>query len=659
MKELRWRQKRHDTGVESRERAQFHTSGGDVATLAIGALGVVFGDIGTSPLYAIDQIFFGSADIGRTPENILGAISLAIWTITIVVAIKYALLVLRADNDGEGGVFALYGLLHRFRNEGRRVVLWSLMLGAGLLFGDGMITPAISVLSAVEGLEVVTPAFSPYIVPITVILLTGLFAIQLKGTSGIGVVFGPLLLVWFVVIAALGLVAIAQQPMILAAFDPSYGVSFLMRAGPFGSLLILSAMMLVVTGGEAMYADLGHFGVRPIRISWFTVVFPSLLLNYLGQGAYLLGGAPVEGGKLFYNLVPQTFLVPLVVLATLATIVASQALISAAFSLFSQAVGLGLFPRLNVRHTHQAHSGQIYIPFINWALYAGCVTLVLVFRTSAGLAAAYGLAVAGVMVITSAAMFAVARRYWEWSATRTAFVWGALIAVNGALLAASTLKFLEGGFIPLGIGVVSFLVMATWRWGRKATLAAYEARSSMTMADVVELHRTSTSFIERNALVLAPTQVRHPTDRAPTLVSLLWDRYGILPRNLILVEVIHPKVPYIHDDRYRVIVFDRDKERGSVISVQLRFGFMEEPNVERYLEDMARHHEIDLPAHPRQWVVHVSHENLLASRDMSLLRRLRFRLFLLLRLISRPTYYGYHLGDEVQLSAEILPVRVH
>jgi len=659
MKELGWGQRRQKAVAEYRKRTQFHVSSGSVGALAIGALGVVFGDIGTSPLYAIDQIFFGSADIGRTPENVLGAISLAIWTITVVVAIKYALLVLRADNDGEGGVFALYGLLHRFKNEGRRVLLWSLMLGAGLLFGDGMITPAISVLSAVEGLEVATPAFSPYVVPITVILLTALFAVQYKGTAGIGVVFGPLLLVWFVVIATLGLFAIAQQPGILAAFDPSYGTSFLMRAGPRGSLLILSAMMLVVTGGEAMYADLGHFGARPIRISWFAVVFPSLLLNYLGQGAYLLSGASVEGGKLFYNLVPQPLLVPLVVLATLATIVASQALISAAFSLFSQAVGLGLFPRLNVRHTHQEHSGQIYIPFINWALYAGCVTLVLVFRSSAGLAAAYGLAVAGVMVITSAAMFVVARRFWQWNATQTALVWGALITVNGALLAASSLKFLEGGFIPLGIGVASFVVMATWRWGRKATFAAYEARSTMTMADVVELHRGGVNFIERNALVLAPTQVRHLTDRAPMLVSLLWDRYGVLPRNLILVEVIHPKVPYIHEDRCRVIVFDRDKEYRSVIGVQLRFGFMEEPNVERYLEDMARHREINLPAHPRQWVVHVSHENLLPARDMGLFRRLRFRLFLLLRLISRPAYYGYHLGEDVQLSAEIVPVKVH
>ena len=263
------------------------------------------------------------------------------------------------------------------------------------------------------------------------------------------------------------------------------------------------------------------------------------------------------------------------------------------------------------------------------------------------------------MLITSAAMFVIARRFWEWNAAQTALVWGALITVNGALLAASSLKFLEGGFIPLGIGIVSFVVMATWRWGRKATFAAYEARSTMTMADVVELHRAGVNFIERNALVLAPTQVRHLTDRAPMLVSLLWDRYGVLPRNLILVEVIHPKVPYIHEDRCRVIVFDRDREYRSVIGVQLRFGFMEEPNVERYLEDMARHREINLPAHPRQWVVHVSHENLLPARDMGLFRRLRFRLFLLLRLISRPTYYGYHMGEEVQLSAEIVPVKVH
>ncbi|MGA7805376.1 KUP/HAK/KT family potassium transporter, partial [Bradyrhizobium sp.] len=339
-----------------------HAPRGGLAALTIGAIGVVYGDIGTSPLYAIDQIFLGPAAVTPTPENVIGAISAAIWTIILIVAVKYALLVLRAQNDGEGGVFALYGLLHQYKNQGTKLLLWSLMLGAGLLLGDGMITPAISVLSAVEGLEVVTPTFAPYVIPITVVLLTGLFAIQFKGASGIGVIFGPVLLLWFAAIAALGLAAIATQPAILAAFNPVYGAMFLMRAGLHEAVLILSVLILVVTGGEAMYADLGHFGARPIRIGWFAVVFPALILNYLGQGAYLLSGAEAVGGKLFYSLAPSSLLPPLVVLATLATIVASQALISGAFSLVAQAIGLGLLPRLEVLHTHHAHAGQIYIP---------------------------------------------------------------------------------------------------------------------------------------------------------------------------------------------------------------------------------------------------------------------------------------------------------
>jgi KUP system potassium uptake protein len=639
-----------------------HSSGpvarGSLAALAIGALGVVYGDIGTSPLYAIDQIFLGPASVAPTPANVLGAISLAIWTITLIVSVKYALLVLHAENDGEGGVFALYGLLHKYKNQGEGILLWSLMLGAGLLFGDGMITPAISVLSAVEGLQVATPTFGPYVLPITIALLTGLFAIQYKGASGIGGIFGPLLIVWFVVIAALGGAEIVQAPAILWAFNPMHGVAFLASGGLREAVLILSAMMLVVTGGEAMYADLGHFGARPIRIGWFVVVFPALLLNYLGQGAYLLSGAPVAGGKLFYSLAPAPLVLPLVVLATMATVVASQALISGAFSLTSQAIGLGLFPRLAVLHTHRAHAGQIYIPVVNWGLYLGCVALVIAFGSSSGLAAAYGLAVAGVMLVTSLAMFAIARRYWRWSMARTALVWVPMTAINGAFLAASSVKFLQGGFVPLSVGVAIFLIMATWRWGRKATFAAYAARSTMTMAELVALHRSSTVFLERNALIMAPNPLQHLSDRAPALVGLLWERYGVLPRNLILVQVTHPKVPYIHENRYHITVFDREKGRGSVIGVELRFGFMEEPNVERYLENMARHKQIDLPAHPRQWIVHVSHENLLPAKRMNPLRRLRFRLFLFLRLVSRPAYYAYHLGDEVQLSTEIMPVRV-
>ena len=424
---------------------------------------------------AIDQIFLGPAGVAPTPDNVLGAISLTIWTITLIVAVKYALLVLRAENDGEGGSSRSTACFIKNQN-GARVLLWSLMLGAGLLFGDGMITPAISVLSAVEGLDVVTPAFAPYVLPITVALLTGLFAIQFKGASGVGVVFGPLVIVWFVTIAALGWAEIAREPAILAAFNPTYGLAFLTRAGLREALLILSALILVITGGEAMYADLGHFGARPIRIGWFAVVFPALLLNYLGQGAYLLSGAPVAGGKLFYSLAPAPLLLPLVVLATLATIVASQALISGAFSLTWQAIGLGLFPRLDVLHTHRAHAGQIYIPITNWGLYLGCVALVLAFGSSSALAAAYGLAVAGVMLITSLAMFAIARRYWRWGAARTALVRGPLTAVNGAFLIASSVKFLEGGSCRFR-SARGFPHHGDLELGRKATFGAYAARA--------------------------------------------------------------------------------------------------------------------------------------------------------------------------------------
>ncbi len=635
-----------------------HAPHGSVAALSIAAAGIVYGDIGTSPLYALDQLFLSHGGVPLTRENVLGGISLVIWTITVIVAIKYAIFVLRAQNDGEGGVFALYALLHGHKRRGIVIFLWSLMLGAGLLFGDGIITPAISVLAAVEGLGVAAPALGRAVIPVTALLLTALFAVQVKGTSGIGRVFGPILTAWFIVLAVLGARQIAHHPEMLLAFNPVHGLLFLGRVGLYQALLVLGALMLVVTGGEAMYADLGHFGVLPIRISWFALVYPALLLNYLGQGAYLLSGAPIAGGNIFYSLVPPGLLYPMILLATAATIIASQALISGAFSLASQATGLGLFPRLKELHTHHAHAGQIYIPFVNWALYAGCIALVITFGSSSALGAAYGLAVSGVMMITSLAMFPVSRLCWGWGAVATGALWGTLTTINGSFLVASSLKFLEGGFVPLSIGIAVFLVMATWRWGRKATFAAYSKKETMTIAELIQLHRHSHFFMERTAVLMSPTPLRDASDRAPALLQLLWDRYGVLARNLIFVQVTHRKVPYIHDGRYVVTVFDKDRNGGSIIGVELSFGFMEEPNVERALEGMARLREIDLPTDRRQWIVHVSHENLLPARSMSLIQRFRFRLFMFLRQVSRPAFYYYGLGDEVQLSAETLPVRV-
>ncbi len=623
-----------------------------VAQLALGALGVVFGSVGTSPLYAMDQI------VRVAPENALGAVSLAIWSLTVVVAIQYPLFVLRAQNDGEGGVFALYGLLHGRADRHARMLLWALMAGAGLLIGDGMITPAISVLSAVEGLDVAVPTFSGAVIPVTLGLLVALFAFQFKGASGMGSVFGPIVLLWFVAIAGLGGAEIAAHPQILAAFNPAYGVSFLAHARFLEALLILGGLMLVVAGSEAMYADLGHFGPAPIRMSFYAVVYPALLLNYIGQGAYLLGGAPVPDHKLFFALAPHWLVAPLVALATAATIIASQALISGTFSLVSQAIRLGLFPRLEIRHTHHAHEGQIYIPVVNWMLLIGCVALVAWFGSSSALAAAYGLAVSGVMVITSASIIPVALRQWDWSPGRTALVWGPLTALNGAFLLASSLKLFEGGFVPIAVALVAFAAMATWRWGRKAIYAAQNAKATLTMAEVVELHRSSRHYLERNALIMSPRPLRSLGDRAPSLIRLIAERTGVLPRNLIFVQVIHKKTPYIHGSRYRVTVFDRNEQKGNVIGVELSFGFLEEPNVERALEDLARHQEIDLPSDPHQWIVHVMQENLLPARKRSVFKRMRLRLFQFLRQVSRPSYSYYGLGDEVQLTVEIIPVRL-
>jgi KUP system potassium uptake protein len=630
--------------------------------LTLGALGVVFGDIGTSPLYALNEIFSSEHHLSPSPENVLGCLSLVFWALTIVVALKYVLFVLQADNDGEGGVFALYGLLHQRRSHrklfGLQGVLWLLILAAGLLFGDGVITPSISVLSAVEGLQAVTPLFAPYVVPVTLLVLSFLFAIQSRGTAVVGAAFGPVILCWFAAIAFFGAHALFQRPETIFALDPRYALHFLLTS-PFSMILkAMGGVVLTVTGGEALYADMGHFGRAPIRLSWFLVVFPALILNYLGQGAFLLSGGPLQGGSLFFSLVPGALLLPMVVLATLATIIASQALISGAFSLSAQAIALGLFPRLEIVHTHHEHEGQIYSPFVNWMLYFGCVLLVLKFGSSTALASAYGLAVAGVMLATSIAMVGVARYFWAWTRARAAMVFGGFALFDLLFVISNSLKFLEGGYIPMLVGVLIFLVMVSWRWGRRATFAAYSGIRTMKVSELVALKEMATASAERNAVLMVPKAFSSLEENTPPLLQLLWARHGTLPRNLFFVEVVHRKVPYVHGNRCEVRVLHRDSGNGAIVSVTIQFGFMEAPDVEKALETLARHHEIDLDPSPEKWVVHVSQEKLLKGKSQQLPFRLRFRIFQLLRQISTPGFYYYGLGEKVQLSIEILPVRL-
>ena len=431
-----------------------------LTVLTVAALGVVFGDIGTSPLYALRECFSGVHAIAATPANVLGVLSLIFWSLIVTVSIKYLLFVMRADNGGEGGILALVALVRSSTKGGSRGMLVAIgLFGAALLYGDGMITPAISVLSAVEGLGVATRVFHPFIVPITAAILVGLFLIQRHGTAGIGRVFGPIMIVWFIAIAALGLLAIRDAPAVLTSINPMHAARFLV-AHRLRAFLTLGAVFLAVTGAEALYADMGHFGRTPIRIGWFAVALPSLVLNYLGQGAVLLS-RPAASLHPFYALAPDWGLYPLVILATIATVIASQAIISGAFSLTQQAVQLGYSPRFDIQHTSAHAYGQIYIPEINWMLMAATVGLVFGFRTSTNLAAAYGMAVTTTMVITTLLAYVVAREKWGWSVWRASLVTGLFLVVDVAFFGANLVKIAHGGWFPLLVASGIYTMMTT------------------------------------------------------------------------------------------------------------------------------------------------------------------------------------------------------
>ncbi|MBC7647596.1 MAG: potassium transporter Kup [Vitreoscilla sp.] len=442
------------------------TSKSSLSALVLGAIGIVYGDIGTSVLYAVKTVF-ADGHVALTPANIYGILSIFFWTLTVIVSIKYVMLVLRADNHGEGGTAALLALASNAVKDKpvlRRRLLIVGMFGAALFYGDGVITPAISVLSAVEGLEVISPKFTKYVVPLTLVILLALFVVQKRGTGGIGKFFGPITLVWFVAIGLLGLVQIAGNPAILKAISPHYALMF-MWASPGITFLILGAIVLCVTGAEALYADMGHFGKRPIRLAWFAVVMPALTLNYFGQGALLLA-TPAAVKNPFYLMMPEWALVPMVVLATAATVIASQALISGAFSATKQIIQLGYLPRLQMTHTSIKETGQIYIPFINWALFGAIVLAVIFFKSSDALATAYGIAVCGNMLITTVLTFYVVRFGWRYPLWLCIAATGIFFLIDFAFLASNMLKFVEGGWFPILVAGAIFTLMVTWKEGR-------------------------------------------------------------------------------------------------------------------------------------------------------------------------------------------------
>ena len=637
-------------------------SWGAMLALAIGALGVVYGDIGTSPLYAMREVFYNHHfHIEHSYDNVLGAVSLIIWALTIIVSFKYVVLVLRADNEGEGGVFALYDLIRKYKTRLSVFATMLLVFAAGLLFGDGVITPAISVLSSIEGLTVLTPFFNPYVVPITVIILTGLFAIQSKGTAKIGAIFGPIVGLWFFSLIYLGLRQIINFTPILFAFNPIYAFNFLLKT-PFEiTLLVLGSVMLVVTGGEAMYADMGHFGRLPIRLSWFSIVYPALIINYLGQGAFILGGGEVIEENLFFSMVPKSLLLPMVVLATMATIIASQALITGAFSLATQAVNLKLFPFLKIDHTHEEHEGQIYVPFVNWLLYVGCVILVIVFGSSSNLASAYGLAVSGVMLITTISMIAVSTKLWGWKPWFAYTFFGLLAVIDSVFLFANSLKFLAGGYVPVGVAVVFYILMQTWKWGSDKVSDAYSKIDKMTVKELINIKVENKYSIPSTMVFLTKNSLTRVSDTVPLVEQIVWQRYKALPKNLLFLTVIAKKTPHIKDsDRYSIKKFYEDTARGSIYSVILRHGFMEEIDLEMELVKIAELEKIAVEHEPEAWIISMAQERISFTRSLrNVVSSLRAGLFVLLSRNSATLDEYWGLGKNSLLSIEVVPVKLN
>jgi len=572
---------------------------------------VVYGDIGTSPLYALRECFAGAHPMPPTHENVLGVLSLIFWSLLLIVSLKYLAIVLRATNKGEGGILALMALTFPKRSKGtgrRRALLIGLgVFGAALLYGDGMITPSISVLSAIEGLKVATPAFEPFVIPLTILTLIILFAAQSRGTGSVGAVFGPVMVLWFASIGLLGLSEIYHNHQVLLSLNPWLGVDFLALHG-WDGFIVLGSVFLAVTGAEALYADVGHFGTRPIRLAWFFIVLPGLFLNYLGQGALLLRD-PSAIENPFFLLAPHWALYLLVGLSTAATVIASQALISGAFSLTIQAIQLGYLPRMVVKHTSSHERGQIYLPHVNWALMVACIALVLGFRSSTNMASAYGIAVTLTMLSTTVLFFFASRRLWSWSVLQAGVVCGLFLIVEGAFFAANMIKVLNGGWVPLMLGFVIFVLMATWKKGRQLVWAKL-GPSSMPLEMFLDSIETTKRLPRVPGTALFMTA--NPEGTPIALLHNLKHNKVLHERNIILT-VLTDEVPQVSSEKRLEV----DDLGGGFQRMIAHYGFMEEPNIPELLKSA---NLVGEPMDLNKTTFFFSRETLVPNRSVSMAR---------------------------------------
>jgi KUP system potassium uptake protein len=542
-----------------------------LAALALGALGVVYGDIGTSPLYTVHEVFAGSGRVPLTPGNVVGVVSVIFWSLMIIVSLKYVTLILRADNNGEGGIMALFALAARAvanRPRTRRALTAAGLFGAALFYGDGIITPAISVLSAVEGLEIAAPGLKPFVVPVTVAVLVVLFAFQRKGTAGIGALFGPVMLAWFLVLAIAGCLNIFKAPQILAALNPFEGLEFLYHSG-WVAFVGLGAIVLAVTGAEALYADMGHFGRRSIRVAWFSYVFPALALNYLGQGALIIA-APAEIDNPFYRLFPAWSLYPMVGLATAATVIASQAVITGTYSMTKQAILLGFLPRMRIVQTSAKEIGQIYLPVVNWLLLTAVVAAVLGFGSSTNLASAYGIAVTGTMLITTILTFFVVRYGWGYNWALCFLATGFFFVIDAAFFSANTLKIFEGGWFPLVIGAVVYVVMTTWRQGRRLLFEQLKKNEIPLEPFLASIAAEPIHRVPNTAVFL----IGNP-DGVPFAMLHNLAHNQVLHERVIFLTIVYRDVPYVPFSECAEI----EPLQHGFFRLKLHYGFMDKPDI--------------------------------------------------------------------------------
>jgi KUP system potassium uptake protein len=610
--------------------------------LSLGALGVVYGDIGTSPLYALKECFAPEYGIAPTQANVLGILSLIFWSLNFVVSFKYLIFIMRAHNRGEGGIMALLALLHPRQDTAgsRRWLVVLGLFGAALLYGDGVITPAISVLGAVEGLGVATPALHAATPVIAAFILIGLFMFQRRGTARVGAVFGRIMLVWFGTIAALGVSGIVQHPEVLRALNPWHALEFMFRNGRHG-FLILGAVILVVTGAEALYADMGHFGKRPIRLAWFSLVLPALALNYFGQGAVLLA-RPETSQNPFYGLVPSWALYPMVLLATTAAVVASQALISGAFSLTRQAVQLGYSPRVTIQHTSQTEIGQIYLPGLNRSLGLLCVLLVLGFQSSGALASAYGIAVTGTMTITTLLFCAVARQRWNWSVARVATLGAVFLVVDLSFLGANLVKIAKGGWFPLVVAAVVYLLMTTWKRGRETVLGIMHDNALPLPLFLEDIRRRQPSRVQGTAVFMTSDP-----GGAPVVLLHHLKHNKVLHEKVIIMSISGEEIPQVRPDHRSEV-----KELGSgFYLVTGRYGFMESPDIPALLSTLGAQ---GLEAKPMETSFFLGRETLLPTGN-SRLSRWRKKLFILMarNAQSATAFFNLPPNRVVELGAQV------